>query len=126
MTIAHIGAWKVAVILFNVAVVIFLALDPTVQVAMIAGTSLVVANVPALIIALLNHRTLTQSVAVARDTKTEIAEMKVNVDGNLTRLLNEKVTQSAQMVEKSEQLAHAEGRREGREAEQDRHDQGKD
>jgi hypothetical protein len=102
MSLAHVSVAKAVALVGNIAALAFFALDPTVQVALIAGAALVITNIPALVIAIMNRKT----------TK----DMSVNVDGNLKRLLDEKVAQAAEMADQSGKLSRAEGRREGMEA----------
>ena len=106
MTLAHVSLGKIALWAANVAIAVFFAVDPTVKVAIIAGSALVLTNVPAIIIAVLNRKA--------------VEKMSINVDGNLKRLLDEKVTAASEHVVTSEKLAHAEGVREGSDAERAR------
>jgi hypothetical protein len=103
---AHVSIGKAAYITVTVVAVAFYALDPTVQVALIAGTALVLTNVPAIIIALLNRKA--------------VDKMSINVDGNLKRLLDDKAAASAEHLVTSEKLAHAEGLKQGSDDERDR------
>lgn len=112
MSLAHAGigtlgkAIVIAVIAVNVAAVAFVALDPTVQVALIAGSALVLTNVPTLIVAIL--------------TRKATKEMSVNVDGNLRRLLDEKARAATEHTVTADKLAHAEGRQQGSDEERAR------
>ena len=71
MALAHFSLGKVAYWLIVVLSLVFIALDPTMQAALVAGGI----NLAALIVALL----------IRKDVKA----MSINVDGNLKRLLDE-------------------------------------
>ncbi len=74
-------------------------MEPTVEVAFIAAVPGTIAAIGVIILGIWNARKLKQ--------------IDHNVNGKLTRLLDEKVTDRANLAEKSEKLSHAEGRREG-------------
>jgi hypothetical protein len=106
MSLAHVSIGKVLCVAANVIIVAVVAMDPTVKVAIIAGVALVLANIPTLIVGLLNRQA--------------VKEMSINVDGNLRRLLDDKVTASAAHAVTSNELAREVGHREGSDEERAR------
>lgn len=105
MAVHHYGAWKLATAVSGVVSAFVFALDPTVQVALIAAT-------PPTIIGLI--------------TLWMQRSLKVEVDGKLSRLLDERRDVGLELKDKSAALSHAEGRREGVEVEQARKSPGID
>jgi hypothetical protein len=100
--------FKIVAAVGSLAAAVFFALDPTVKVAIVAGVALVASNLPALIVALMNHKA----------TK----EMSINVDGNLRRLLEAKEAQGVLLTASDKSLAHAEGKAQERDEERTRQD----
>ena len=136
--VAHIGIVKgsalAAAIVAGVATAI---VDPSIKVAMITGISIVaaafVAAVVQMVIAIMNYKLQNMSYklqqemhVVQAETKDAVGEVKKQTDGMFTKmsekmdnLTNAKEQQTIKLADKSEQLAHAEGRREGSESERD-------
>jgi hypothetical protein len=99
MAIAHISIGKIAYVGCHVACLAFFALDPSIKVAYIGLAGVALTNLTALALVYVKLRT----------GQKEVAKM---VDGKLDQYINVKGD-----------LAHAEGRREGVEATQDRQDE---
>jgi hypothetical protein len=108
MALAHFSLGKVAYWLIVVLSLVFIALDPTMQAALVAGGI----NLAALIVALL----------IRKDVKA----MSINVDGNFKRLLDDRDKERAEHAVTAEKLSHAEGKAEGATEERDRDSKGKD
>ena len=81
-------------------------MDPTVKVALIVAIPSTITGIGTLVLGFLNRSTQTQ--------------MKSSMDGHFTKLLAERQQQGVELVEKTDKLAHAEGRREGVEAAEDK------
>lgn len=84
-------------------------MDSAVKVALIVA-------IPTTITAL---GTLSLQFLARRDAKKSLSnqdELKVSMDGHFTKLLADRKEQGDELVDKSQQLARAEGRREGMEA----------
>jgi hypothetical protein len=97
MGLHHLGLLKVGSWLFGLLVgAVVFAMDPTTK-AFLFG--LCIASIPPTITGLFTLRKLNR--------------IDVNVDGRLGKLLNEKDAADAKLADKSAQLAHAQGRREG-------------
>lgn len=105
-----ISAMKVAATVTAVAAATIFALDPTVQVAIIVS---VPTTVVTLVLGLMNHYEL-------KKHRDELHVIKVEMNGNMSRILDEKAIQGVSLTEKTTALAHAEGRREGTEAAEQR------
>ena len=88
-------------------------MDPTVKVAIIVAIPSAITGLGTLYLGIMNRRD-------AKDIRDHVGDIKASVDGNFSRLLDEKATQRVQLVDKTERLAHAEGRREGVEAAADK------
>jgi septal ring factor EnvC (AmiA/AmiB activator) len=135
MTIAHIGVWKVAGLALALASVLAVALDPSVQVAMIVGATAVSTAVISGGVALWMHRAdrrerqedqqlrkedqarLHSKLGEVKDTMQQV---ETNTNNNLTQA-NQKLTDvSVQLAEVRERLSHAEGRKEGAASERDK------
>lgn len=99
-------AWKVATLAFTVMAAAVVSLDPTVKVAIIAAIPGTITGLITVILGIINHRTQ--------------QAMRVSIDGNFTRMLDERAAQSAQLEDKSDKLSHAQGRREGIEFDQNK------
>jgi hypothetical protein len=119
MSLAHVSVWKIAVVL-NTAAIAFIALDPTVQVAIVAGIALILGDVVLGIFSYLNYKATLDSNRLAAETKAVTQQMSINVDGNLKRLLDEKALAATEHTVTSDKLAHAEGRQQGSDEERAR------
>lgn len=102
LSLPSLGALKLATAVVSVVAAAIFAMEPTVQVAIIASIAPTVLALGTLILGLVNRSTQ--------------AAMKESIDGHFTKLLTERQEQGAQLVDKTDKLAHAEGRREGVEA----------
>jgi hypothetical protein len=103
MTVAHL---KIATIAFSAMAAAAVALDPTVKVAIIMSVPATITGLGTLALGFLNR--LDQKKSLVNQ-----AEMKDSMDGHFGKLLAEKAAQGAELVDKTDKLAHAEGRREG-------------
>ena len=99
-------AWKVATLAFAVLAAAVVALDPTVKVAIIAAIPGTITGLITVILGIINHRTQ--------------QEMRVSVDGNFKRMLDERALQTVELKDQSDKLSHAQGRREGIEFDQNK------
>ena len=88
MTFPHIGYWKAATWTLATVAAAIIAIDPTVKIALIAGTPAAVTGLFGLLLGYLNRR--------------ELQNIKVNVDGRLSELL--KVSGKAERMQ-----GHVEG-----------------
>jgi hypothetical protein len=106
MVLHHYGVWKLIWLASVIVGGVVVAMDPTVKVALIVATPTTITGFGTLILGFLNRRD-------AKLIHANTAEIKASVNGNFTKLLNAKAAQSVELKDKTEQLAHAEGRREG-------------
>jgi hypothetical protein len=123
MTPVHLKvvfAGKIALVATTFVAAAFVASDPTVKVAIIAGVSLVLANVPMFILGMLTRRDTKQGLRNQEEQKVGIAEIKQNTDGVLAKLTSDKDKQGLELADKSDQLSRAQGHREGTESERER------
>jgi hypothetical protein len=98
--------------MLSVLAAVVVVMDPTVKVALIVVVGQLIIGIPTLILGFLNRKGL--------------REIKVDVNSNFTRMMNQRdvqeeklIMQAGQLGFKTEQLAHAEGRREGIESTED-------
>jgi hypothetical protein len=106
--LSHISVFKIAIGMI-VADVVALAISPTVESALIM-------SIPSL-------GTLVLGFLIRRDNLRMLvnqAKMKESMDGHFTKLLSERQEMGEQLTDKTDKLAHAEGRREGVEATEDK------
>jgi hypothetical protein len=106
MTPTHYGVWKMATWVLSGIGAAIVVMDPTVKVALIVAVPLAVANCGTLLLGFLNRS----------DVKTSLAnqeKMKASMDGHFSKLLAERAQQGVELVDKTDKLSHAEGRREG-------------
>jgi hypothetical protein len=113
--LSHFGAIKIVVGILVVDAVT-VAMDPTIKVALIVAVPSFIGTLGTLI---LGFMTLSNNKSLQRK-QDKIAEdqekMSNNIDGHFKTLLAEKAVQGAELLDKTDKLAHAEGRREGIEA----------
>jgi hypothetical protein len=99
MSLHHIGAAKIVALVSAAIGAVILALDPTVKVALIVSIAPTVASVWAVVLGIMN--------------RDQLKVIKVDVNTNFQKLLREKEDQNKEMAQKTTDLAHAQGRREG-------------
>lgn len=99
MPLPHYSALKAVAVAIGVVAAAIYATDPTVKVAIIAAT---IAAIPPTIVGILNF-------FLGRANRKNIQQINVSVDGKLDRFM-----------ETAQKLSHAEGRREGVEATEDK------
>jgi hypothetical protein len=98
MTIHFYGALKITTVIFGIIGAAIFAADPTIRVALIVATPGTITGILTFTLGLLNRRD-------ARALKVGQENMQKSVDGKLDKY-----------IETKEQLSHAQGRREGVEA----------
>ena len=106
----YIAGLKIVAYAGGIVGAIIWALDPTIKVALIVSVPATIASVGTLILGFLNRS----------DAKRSLANqdlMKRSVDGINTRLEDKNRDLGVRLADKSEEAAHAAGRREGSEAE---------
>ena len=102
MSLPTYGACRMATWILGGLAAIVLAMDPTVKVAIIVAIPSAITGIGTLVLGILN--------------RNKLGDVAVLVDGKLSRLLEEKDRQGVELSDKSDQLSHAQGRREGVEA----------
>ena len=111
MTIAHYGAAKLILLgVYGVAAAAIVVINPTVEVALIVAVPGIITGMGTICLALLNRRDARKD---ASEMKAIQSKMQTSIDGHFTKLLDQKQIISEQLVEKTDKLSHAEGRREG-------------
>lgn len=122
MTPVHLKVMFLAKLALATTTVISAAIiaDPTVKVAIIAGVSLILANVPMFILGMLTRRDTKQSLQNQHEQKASLNEIKQNTDGVLAKLNSDKDKQGIELAAKSDELSRAQGHREGMETERER------
>ena len=108
MIVTHFTALKGLMIYGAIGLAVILA-NPTVEVALIVAIPGMITGMGTILLALLARRD-------ARELGVSQAKMQTSIDGHFSKLLDEKQKQAEQLVDKTDRLAHAEGRREGMEA----------
>ena len=111
--------WRVAFWL-DAGICALVVMDPTARVAYIGGSALIIGNAILGWVGYLNYKATQESNRLAGENRDATHAMSINVDGNLKRLLDEKVKAATEHIATSEQLAHAEGRREELEVAEDK------
>lgn len=91
--IAHALCLKVSITATATAIAV-VVIDPTVEVALITGFFLLVAQIPAFIVALQNRRDFTKSLSVQNQVHQTVNEVKENTNGVITELIKEKAQAS--------------------------------
>jgi hypothetical protein len=104
------AALKITTVMFFTIAAAIVAMDPTVKVAMIVATPGMITGIGTIILALMNRKTQQEGLKIQIETKA-------NVDGNFSKLWEEKDRQVAQLKETQDKLSHAEGYRAGSESE---------
>lgn len=99
MVLHHLGVLKTVAWVTGVAGAVIVAMDPTVKVALVASIAPTIASLGALVLGILN--------------RNQLKVIKVDVNTNFQKLLQDKKDQDKEMAAKTILLAHAEGRREG-------------
>ena len=99
MALHHLGILKTVTWVLGAAAVAIVAMDPTIKVALIVSAPPTLTGILAFILGLMNRK--------------ELKVIKVDVNTNFQKLLREKEEQNKEMAAKSDQLSHAQGRREG-------------
>jgi hypothetical protein len=100
------GALKIATWIFGIMAAVVVAMDPTVKVALIAIIPLTITSTGTLWMAWLTRRD-------ARKALVGQAKIEESINGHFGKLMEEKEQQHVVLMEKTDRLAHAEGRREG-------------
>ena len=108
MIVTHYTALKVLAV-YSVIALSAIALNPTLEVAVIVAVPGTIAGMGTIFLGLLARKD-------ARELRASQAAMQTSIDGHFSKLLDEKQKQGEQLVDKTDRLAHAEGRREGVEA----------
>ena len=106
MSHPHIFAMKIALWVTGVGAAAIVAMDPSVKVALIAIIPLTITSLGTLWMSWLTRRD-------ARKSLVNQSAMKESMDGHFTALLAKSAQQGDELVDKTDKLAHAEGRREG-------------
>lgn len=110
MALPHYSALKIAsAVVLAAATALLAKVDPTVTVAVIGA-------VTALLMALMN-RNLKKGIAEVKQT---VVKIEINTDGTLKKLNDAANELTARLAEAKDKLAHAQGRREGVEATEDK------
>lgn len=111
---------KIVAILSATATAVVLALDPSVQVALIMGVASIASTGGVLLMGILLRKDNRDKMKRDEALLANQLEMKNSVDGALTKILDDKAKQSQQILEQADnlvdtkqKLSHAEGRREG-------------
>jgi uncharacterized membrane protein (Fun14 family) len=99
MALHHYGVLKVTTWALGVIAVAAIALDPTVKVALIVSIPPTITGILAFVLGLMNRK--------------QLQTIKVDVNTNFQKLLQDKISQDKVITEQTQKLAHAEGRREG-------------
>jgi membrane protein implicated in regulation of membrane protease activity len=102
MSLPHYGAWKLATWILSGLAAVIVAMDPTMKVAIVTA-------IPATLTLLFTILTW----FMGRKSLVNQSQMKESIDGHFTKLMEEKTQQGVELVEKTDKLSHAEGRREG-------------
>jgi fructose-1,6-bisphosphatase/sedoheptulose 1,7-bisphosphatase-like protein len=103
----------------GIAALIF-AIDPTIWVAVIAAVALVTGQCLNYLAIRESNRLGQENARIAAENREATKAMSINVDGNLKRLLDEKVASAAAHTVTSNELAHEIGHREGSDEERAR------
>jgi hypothetical protein len=121
MSLPHIAvAWKIAAIIGTATAVAVIAMDPTIEIAIITGASLIGAALIAggfsVVLQVMSYRLQKASHTIQSENKDVLHEVADHVDGINSRLFAEKAQlkidkdkQGAQLADTSVQLAHQEG-----------------
>jgi hypothetical protein len=124
MTLPHYyGAVKLATWiagLATAATAALFAMEPSVQIALIAIIPLTLTGVGTLWMQLLARKDARE---IREDTKKSLANqdaMKTSIDGHFSELLASDQRRSVELIDKTDRLAHAEGKAEGAESERSR------
>lgn len=106
MVIHHLGVLKTVAWVTGIVGAVIVALDPSVKVALIASIAPTIASMGALILGILN--------------RNQLKVIKIDVNTNFQKLLQDKKDQDKEMATKSDQLSHAQGWKEGSQSERDK------
>lgn len=91
--IAHALGLKLSIAATAAAIAV-VVIDPTVEVALITGFFLLLAQIPAFIVALQNRRDFIRSLSVQNQVHQTVNEVKENTNGVITELIKEKAQAS--------------------------------
>jgi hypothetical protein len=111
MSLHHIAAWKVASAVAVAISATVIVMEPTVKVALIMGVSAIVTMIAGKLMERWFPPKILQKIATSQN------EIKVSVDGNFKRMLDDKEKQDKLIAQSDKDLARAEGHREGSESE---------
>lgn len=118
MTVSHyIAAWKLSALVGTVLAGIVIALHPTVQVALIVGATAVgtalISGGISVLLRKMDRKDREKDREQEREDRKRLqstmTEMKISVDGNLSKILSDKFEMGVRLADKSDKLAHAEG-----------------
>jgi len=120
MSLAHVSLGKVAAWAVSGIAALIFAIDPTIWVAVIAAVALVTGQCLNYLAIRESNRLGQENARIAAENREATKAMSINVDGNLKRLLDEKVASAAAHTVTSNELAHEIGHREGSDEERAR------
>lgn len=121
MTIVHaLLAAKVVGIATSSLAVAIITIDPTVQVAIVTGIFLIVAQIPVFVLGCLNRKDVKASLSLSHEMKQSVNEVKQNTNGVITKLFDDNKQKAEQVVDATDklhetaiQLSYVKGQREG-------------
>ncbi len=113
MAIAHYAALKTATWVFGLVGAAIFVMEPTVKVALIVALPLTITSVGNFILGVLNR-------AGQKRSQAQGERIQESVDGNFSKLWEKQQSQSEKLHISEGKLSHAEGRREGVEATEDK------
>lgn len=111
------GALKVATAAVTLGSAAVFALEPSVQVAIIGSSVVLVGLLSTSILGFLNYKLQKQLLLSQAQLHGTMSKMEINVDGNLKRLIEKADSQGKELAVKSDEASRAAGRREGIESE---------
>jgi hypothetical protein len=113
MTMAHIGAWKLATLVFGALAAVLFAMDPSVKVMVWA---ILIAGLPATITGVFNVTLQFMARGERRSLHATMNEVKVQTDGMLAQLRSENKTQGAELKDANQKVDIAQGRQDERDS----------
>ena len=116
----HIGWLRALAIVISLSGAVVIASDASVKVALIVAIPSTLVGIGTLILGFLNRADTQRSLAHQVILKTDMDEVKKHTNGMLTQLTNEKSAMRERLIDKSQELAHAEGMQQERTEERDR------
>ena len=115
----HLSMLKIAAVILAVNAVTAV-MDPTVKVALIVAVPSLITGVGTLALGFLTRRDNKEMRAKQDNMQEDQSRLQTSMDGHFTKILNERTAIGEKLTDKTDKLAHAEGRREGIEVAEDK------